>query len=374
MKKDLSSLELRFLAEEFQELIGGKVSKIFQPELKEIILELFVSGKGKKLLRIIVPNFIYLTSEKGNNPENPLNFCSVLRKYLTNSFIDKIDQIGSERVLKIEFNTKDEKYIMVVELFSKGNMILCDKDMTIISAVEKQKWKDREVVRGNKYEYPSKEYNFFKLSEKELDEALKKTTKDHIIASLAIDIGLGGIYSEEICLRAGLDKNADPNKITDEEINRLDKEIKRIVKEKKSPELIENEKGVIDAVPFELKCYDRFKKTKKKEYNDAIDYYVRNEFFKIKNQSESKYANQIAKMKKLIEKQKEQLNNVEKISEEDRKKGELIYENYKMLDEVLKEIKKAREKYSWKEIKEKLKNHKLIKGVNEKEGKILLEI
>jgi len=34
----------------------------------------------------------------------------------------------------------------------------------------------------------------------------------------------------------------------------------------------------------------------------------------------------------------------------------------------------AREKYSWKEIKEKLKGHKVIKEINEKEGIIVVDV
>ena len=52
----------------------------------------------------------------------------------------------------------------------------------------------------------------------------------------------------------------------------------------------------------------------------------------------------------------------------------MIYHNYGLINDVLGEINKAAKKYSWKEIKEKLKNHKIIKEVNEKEKKIVVEI
>ena len=57
-----------------------------------------------------------------------------------------------------------------------------------------------------------------------------------------------------------------------------------------------------------------------------------------------------------------------------REKGELIYHKYNLIKEVLDEINKASKKYSWKEIKEKLKEHKIIKEVNEKERKIIIEL
>jgi len=55
-------------------------------------------------------------------------------------------------------------------------------------------------------------------------------------------------------------------------------------------------------------------------------------------------------------------------------RAEIFYTNYNLIQNIITELKKAREKYSWKEIKEKLKGHKTIKDINEKEGKIILEI
>ena len=63
MKKELSSLEIAYLIKEFQSLISSKINNSFHPEKEEIILDLFIPNKGKKILRIL-PKFIYLTDEK----------------------------------------------------------------------------------------------------------------------------------------------------------------------------------------------------------------------------------------------------------------------------------------------------------------------
>jgi len=55
-------------------------------------------------------------------------------------------------------------------------------------------------------------------------------------------------------------------------------------------------------------------------------------------------------------------------------RAEIFYTNYNLIQNIITELKKARKKYSWKEIKEKLKDHKIIKDINEKEGKITIEI
>ena len=45
-----------------------------------------------------------------------------------------------------------------------------------------------------------------------------------------------------------------------------------------------------------------------------------------------------------------------------------------MIKEILDEIGKASKKYSWKEIKEKLKGHKTVKEINEKDRKVVVDI
>ena len=51
-----------------------------------------------------------------------------------------------------------------------------------------------------------------------------------------------------------------------------------------------------------------------------------------------------------------------------------MYEKYQAINTLLNEIKTAREKQSWKEIKENLMKFEFVKEIKEKEGKIILEI
>ena len=68
------------------------------------------------------------------------------------------------------------------------------------------------------------------------------------------------------------------------------------------------------------------------------------------------------------------LNELKVKETENRKKGEIIYNNYQMIKDILDEINKASKKYSWKEIKEKLKGHKVVKDVDVKEKKVVIEV
>ena len=71
------------------------------------------------------------------------------------------------------------------------------------------------------------------------DLILGKSEKKNVATALATEIGLGGVYAEEVCSRAGIDKNGLPGEMTTEEIKKITKTIHSCL------ELIEKPKGYI---------------------------------------------------------------------------------------------------------------------------------
>jgi len=332
--KQLTSLEIHYLVKEFQLLINGKIDKIYQPDKKTFLLNFHVPNKGKKMLKIILPSLIFLTEYK-QTIEASGQYSMFLRKYLNNARLKSIKQLESERIIELTFE-KQSKFYLIIELFSKGNIILCDKDYKIINPLEIQKWKDRTIKKGEKYIYPKRSYNFFKITQPQLKEFLEKTNKDKLVTALATDLGLGGLYAEEICSIANIDKNTDPKKA--------------------------NSKKIINALK---KLLDK-KPTHSKEIDQLL--------LTMPDKPKTNYEKQLQKLKKIKKKQELRINEINIKIKENKAKAESIYNNYKLINEILTEIKKARTKYSWQEIKHRLKGHKIIKDINEKESKIIIEI
>ena len=110
-----------------------------------------------------------------------------------------------------------------------------------------------------------------------------------------------------------------------------------------------------------------------KSFNEALDYYFTHEYKEIKKEK-SAYEKKLEKLERIIHEQKMMIEGMKKSEKENREKAELIYNNYQLIKEVLEEIKKANKKYSWKEIKEKLKGHKIIKELDVKEKKVVVEV
>ena len=369
MKTNLTSLEIHYLVSELQFLVGGRVDNIYNPKKEEFILQFHVTGKGKQIIRVISGKLFYLASSKAPATE-PSGFCMFLRKHLGNSRLKSIEQIDSERIVEFVFE-KEEKKKLIVELFGKGNVLLCDKNDIILSALVYHKWKDREIRAKGKYIYPKREYNFLDLKLGDLKKLFGKT-ENSLVKCLAAELGLGGTYSEEVCLLGKVDKDNNPSHLSEKEIKDILKLINKIANNKIKPLIVYQDKEVKDVVSFELGIYKNSEKKEFKKYNEAFDYYFLNEFKEEKPKTKSE--KEIEKFKRRLDGQEQTIKDLMDKEVKERGKADLIYQHYELINGILDEMKKAAKKYDWKEIEKRLKGHKLIKGVNSKDKTIDIKL
>ena len=147
--------------------------------------------------------------------------------------------------------------------------------------------------------------------------------------------------------------------------------IKKIVNKKIDANAVFDENNnAVDFVPFDLGHYGKNKTQKFSTFNEAIAFF----YSHFKEAKETEFDKKLRILQRIIEGQKTAIESLKKEEKESREKGELFYHNYNLIKETIDEINKASRKYSWKEIKEKLKGHKIIKEVNEKERKVVVEI
>ena len=114
MKTQLSSIEIHYLADELQSLVDAKIDRIYHPEEKELLLQLHLPNQGRKIMRISVPNFLYLTENKPEMDSEPTEFCSLLRRRIENARVRAIVQKNFERIIEILLETKEHKYNLII--------------------------------------------------------------------------------------------------------------------------------------------------------------------------------------------------------------------------------------------------------------------
>ena len=194
------SLILKAFIDENKEFItGGRINKIQQPTRRELILSLRNSGQTRQFYINIDPKMYHVCFMSDENskkrlieiPQKPPMFCMLLRKYLQNSKIAKVNQPDGERILELFFETYneigDKIYLcLAVELMGKySNVILYNTDTNMILGcahnVGADKSQVREVYGQIPYTYPPEHSSKYFIEERYgfLFSYLKQKTSCH---------------------------------------------------------------------------------------------------------------------------------------------------------------------------------------------------
>ncbi|NQU79191.1 fibronectin/fibrinogen-binding protein [Candidatus Woesearchaeota archaeon] len=378
MKSDISSLELHFMVSELQSLLSAKLEQIYQVGKEEIILQFHVPSTGKRILRIMIGSLMYVATEKSGVPEKPPGFCIYLRRKLKNARLRKISQLGFERVVEFLFETKDMKFRLVFEMFSKGNVVLCDEAGMILSPLERQEWKSRSVRPGENYVSPSRDNDLLLIDRDSFVSAIIGSDKESVVKALAIDFGIGGVYSEEICIIAGVDKALKPVQLSDVECRGLFSAAKSILSCAMNPIIYYSDKeksDVKDITPFPLKFYEGLSHDVFSSFSEALDTILtKKDEARAVEQAESSATNKIDKVHDMISKQEQRIEGLERSETENQRKGEIIYENYPLVQKAITEMAELGKELSWKEVGKMFKNHKVVHTVDPKTGEFALEL
>ena len=150
------------------DLIGGKIDKIHQPDKNTILLGIY-SNSIHYALNICIDAHNCRINLTTNSKENPLvapNFCMLLRKHLISGKISTIEMYGLERLVKInietinEFNEIEIKSL-IIELMGKHSNIILINDKNIIIDSLRHIWATdtiyRDILPSRTYSFPTSE-------------------------------------------------------------------------------------------------------------------------------------------------------------------------------------------------------------------------
>lgn len=147
-------------------LILGKIEKIYQPQPEQLLLQIHTQEGKKKLFVSASGNHsaVYLTESSFENPQTPPLFCMVLRKHLGAARITDIIQHENDRIMEILLETVDELGFnvnrkLIIEIMGKhSNVLLIDmgtgKIIESIKHVGIDVNRARQILPGKMYEYP----------------------------------------------------------------------------------------------------------------------------------------------------------------------------------------------------------------------------
>ncbi len=250
-RKQMNSADIFFFLKE-NNLSGAKIEKLYHKK-GEVVMRLY---KEKKIILRITKKFLSIVNEFSSDSAD--TFAMTMRKHIYGR-VDVV-QHGFDRIVEfVDHGT------LVCEMFRNGNFIILDENRTIVLPEEIQKWKGRTIKPSETYQYPP---GTNILDKSAFLEEFSKSEK-----SVASFLGMHGfgIYGEEICKSAGIDKSS---KCKDVDVEKIYNEIMAFLNRPLKPNLIYDNGKLIDFSPVELSIYDGYEKKYVKTFSDAL-----NEFF-----------------------------------------------------------------------------------------------
>ncbi len=333
-KSEFSSFDLAAVIRELKEsILNARVSNIYQLDGATLLLKL---QRGENVFRLVLEagKRLNLTSYSLEKPLVPPAFCMALRKYIRNSTLISIDQHRFERIAIFTFAGKSGEFKLIVELFGEGNIILLNSGNRILHALRYKRMRDRKILRGETFIFPPPSgQNPLELDLQTFMDGLKTFEKTEVVRALARFLGVGGVYSEEILLRLGINKTTPCAALTASQVEEIYKCLERITHQvlegTLEPCIVLGEKNeFLDVTPLRLKRYEGLKHQFYKSFNEALDeFYIKIKTLeKIEAKKEEEALKlEIERLRRVIVDQEKALQEAEQKAEKCRRIGDLMY-------------------------------------------------
>ena len=173
--------------------LGSRIDRIYQPSREEICLLLRSKGWSGKLLLSAAADSprIHFTTQEIENPKSPPMFCRLLRKHLSGAKLTAVRQLGMDRVIYLDFDTRNEfgdpvTVTVAIEIMSRySNIIIIDGDGKVLDSIKRvdpEMSRVRTVLPGVSYQAPPAQGKLNLLT------AVPEQTKGAVLAAKGVDL------------------------------------------------------------------------------------------------------------------------------------------------------------------------------------------
>ncbi|WP_173916535.1 NFACT family protein [Halobacillus sp. Marseille-Q1614] len=214
----------RAITQELKEkLKTGRILKIYQPTETELIFTIRKQRQNHTLLFSAHPSYarFHLTKDGYHNPKEPPMLCMLLRKHLAGGFIEDIEQVEMERVVKFHIRSRNEigdetiKTLIIEVMGKHSNIILINPEeghiFDSIKHLPPSQNTYRTVMPGQPYKLPPEQgkSNPLQLSGEDLVKKLDFNSGKIDKQILSKVMGFSPMTTREIVHRANLGSRKD---------------------------------------------------------------------------------------------------------------------------------------------------------------------
>ena len=382
-KRALTSVDIAALVGELRGYRGAKLDKayLYDDDLLRLKMRDFDRGRLELLAEVRDPKRVHLSDPDRvpDAPGRPPNFAMMLRNRLSGADFAGVDQFEFDRILTLTFEREDANTTLVIELFGDGNVAVLDQEREVVSSLDTVRLKSRAVAPGSTYGFPSSRFDPLDADGEAFAAKMAQSDTD-LVRTVATQLNFGGLWAEELCTRAGVEKTRDIADADEEAYAALYDAWDRVRTRLKEGDLdprvysepVEDAdadpdeapaRRVVDVtpVPMEEREAAGLHAEAFDEFNAALDDY----FYRLEHDSPGEvesggggrdrpdFESEIAKHERIIEQQENAIENFDEEAEAEREKAESLYANYDLVDEVLSTVRTAREQdRSWDAIAE----------------------
>jgi len=347
-KESMTSLDIAAVIKILEpRLIGSRLANIYEIE-KNVLLLKFKNSNAETRLIVEPAKRIHATSYEIAEKKMPSPFVMGLRKHLRGAKLERISQVGFDRIVVLEFANG---YKLYIELIPRGVIALVDENNTILQVSEQKKLKDRVIKIREKYVFPPlKSVHPEQLVADKLYEDYKLSNETNIVRFIVRQYGMPPELVEEAVSRSGISKEA----VSREDIEKLVAEVKNVYREALQGKgyIVQDELGMpITALPYKPHALEMYGGNKLVEYgdvNEAFDEYfkkVLEAIFveKAIKEYEAEKAKLLESLRRAEENVKELNNKITKL----KRVVEILSSNMAKLYEVYECVERVRNNYGW---------------------------
>jgi len=387
-KRELASVDLRALVGELGSYEGAIVDKayLYGDDLLRLRLRDHDRGRLELLIEVGEQKRIHMADPDlvPDAPERPPNFAKMLRNRMSGATFEGIEQHGFDRILKLDFERTDADTSIVAELFGDGNIAVLDENGSVVDSLETVRLHSRTVAPGSRYEYPEARVDPLSLSYEAFVEHMDASDTD-VVRTLATQLDLGGEYAEELCARAGVEKELPIAEADDSVYEPVYDALQWLADALETadldprvyyadPEDGENaadassdgdgrDRGQpVDVTPVPLADHQTLASEPHDSFNAAVDAYFHELEAYESDAGESAgepdrpdFEGEIEKQERIIAQQEEAIVGFEAEAQSLRAAAEALYAQYDLVDELLSTVRAAREEgHDWDAVEERL--------------------
>ena len=255
----LAGIELRYLVNDINKRIDGYYVSNIYGITKDSLLFKFHHPEKPDILLMLSTFGIWITKVKIEQIE-PNKLLKHLRNNLLRFKLKEIKQIGTERIVYLILSYFEKEFVVVVELFSDGNIIICNNEMKIQALSHSINVRHRQLRVGSQYVQPPQDnLDILNMAEKDFEAIRSESTP--VAKWIGKTLGLPRKYIEEITRLAKVESKKKGVETSNEEVKRLfdsaTKIVNNVVNGQHDPEIVRNDEMYVNPISLEGENHEK---------------------------------------------------------------------------------------------------------------------